>query len=168
MKEKHSFLSEKESEIQPLQSKQLTRRQAIRQLLAGVAGLTVLGQVFTSCKPRRQPRIEQNIVSERPIPCTACNACMPCPYGVDIPGNFLLMNEQRGYNAIPDPRQAKRRGYDIARRRFIAEYDGRIARLAQADHCIGCGKCIPLCRQKIDIITEMKRIDMLINKLKGE
>ena len=167
MEEKHSFLSEKESEIQQHQPQQLSRRQAIRQLMVGVGGLTILGQVFSSCRPRSHSNTGQHSNSERPIPCTACNACMPCPYGVDIPGNFLLMNEQRGYNAIPDPRQAKCRGYDIERRRFIAEYDRRIARLAQADHCIGCGKCMPLCTQKIDIITEMKRIDMLINKLKG-
>ena len=25
--------------------------------------------------------------------CTGCRYCMPCPFGIDIPGNFKLWNE---------------------------------------------------------------------------
>ena len=32
---------------------------------------------------------------EPPIPCTGCGYCMPCPNGVDIPGNFELLQRRR-------------------------------------------------------------------------
>ena len=32
--------------------------------------------------------------------CTGCGYCMPCPHGVDIPGNFLLMNYARVYGMV--------------------------------------------------------------------
>ncbi len=30
--------------------------------------------------------------------CTGCKYCMPCPFGVDIPGNFALWNKYRMFN----------------------------------------------------------------------
>ena len=32
--------------------------------------------------------------------CTACGYCMPCPHGVDIPQNFLLLNQARLFGLI--------------------------------------------------------------------
>ena len=38
--------------------------------------------------------------------CTGCRYCMPCPFGIDIPGNFKLWNE---YGMLGLKDTAKRR-----------------------------------------------------------
>ena len=38
--------------------------------------------------------------------CTGCRYCMPCPYGVDIPGNFSALNLQRVYGLKEEARKA--------------------------------------------------------------
>ena len=38
-------------------------------------------------------RVREAYRELRPIPCTECGYCMPCPNGVDIPYNFMLFND---------------------------------------------------------------------------
>lgn len=71
--------------------------------------------------------------------CTGCNYCMPCPMGVEIPGNFIHLNMLRVYD-LPD---AAKRGYQWTR--------------GKAAMCIACGKCMPKCPQKIDIIGQLRQ-----------
>ena len=40
--------------------------------------------------------------SKGQIPCTACAYCMPCPAGVDIPGNFKIFNSASDALLSPD------------------------------------------------------------------
>jgi predicted aldo/keto reductase-like oxidoreductase len=40
----------------------------------------------------------------RPIPCTQCNYCMPCPSGVNIPRNLELYNNRVSYDALAQAR----------------------------------------------------------------
>ena len=40
--------------------------------------------------------------------CTACRYCMPCPAGVDIPGNFAIWNEGSMYDIEEKARKAFR------------------------------------------------------------
>ena len=92
-------------------------------------------------------------LADKTVPCNACNYCMPCPYGLDIPGIFTLYNEALSQKE-PDWRQ------------FLADYERRIPYLRQANHCTGCGVCMMHCPQTIDIPKEMRHIDELTESLK--
>ncbi len=98
------------------------------------------------------------------VPCTACQYCMPCPYGINIPAIFTHYNKciNEGYYMRPatDPLYAE------ARRAFLVGYDRSVPKLRQADHCIGCGKCVSHCPQKIRIPHELHRISRYVEKLK--
>ena len=70
--------------------------------------------------------------------CTGCSYCMPCPSGVDIPGNFTALNYNRVYD-LPD----------VASKRY-----GSLR--AKATQCIACGKCMDKCPQNINIISQLR------------
>lgn len=101
------------------------------------------------------------------VPCTACKYCMPCPYGLDIPGIFNHYNKclNEG-DMVADDGSAERREYRRARRAFLVQYDQSVERLRQADHCIGCGECIKHCPQGIQIPDKMHMIEDYTKKLK--
>lgn len=100
------------------------------------------------------------------IPCNACDYCMPCPYGLDIPGIIThynkCLNEDMVLKSRLDP------AYAEARRAYLVGYDRSVPRLRQASHCTGCRQCVPHCPQRIDIPAELRRIDAYVEKLKQE
>lgn len=98
------------------------------------------------------------------IPCNDCKYCMPCPYGLDIPG--ILTHYNKCVNEGNMPENSRSENYREARRAFLVGYDRSVPRLRQADHCIGCGRCVKHCPQSIDIPKEMQRIDRFVEDLK--
>lgn len=98
------------------------------------------------------------------IPCNDCKYCMPCPYGIDIPGVLVHYNKCVNEGNLPttsgDP------DYRRARRAFLVGYDRSVPRLRQAIHCIGCRQCVEHCPQAIDIPAELHRIDDYVERLK--
>lgn len=76
--------------------------------------------------------------------CTGCGYCMPCPNGVDIPGNFSIMNLQRVYGLT-----------DLARQRY-AKMNESGESGCRAAACVECGQCEPKCPQRIPIIEQLK------------
>ena len=98
------------------------------------------------------------------VQCTDCQYCMPCPYGLDIPGVF------GHYNKIVSAGQklesSTDENYRKARRAFLVGYDRSVPKLRQADHCISCDICKPLCPQRINIPEEMRRVDSYAEQLK--
>ena len=98
------------------------------------------------------------------VPCNDCKYCMPCPYGLDIPG--VLLHYNKCVNEGRLPRGSRDEGYRKARRAFLVGYDRSVPRLRQADHCIGCNQCNPHCPQGIDIPKEMQRINKFVEDLK--
>ncbi|MDD7377038.1 MAG: aldo/keto reductase [Prevotellaceae bacterium] len=98
------------------------------------------------------------------IPCNDCKYCMPCPYGLDIPGVFVHYNKCVNEGNVPENQQAK--NYREARRAFLVGYDRSVPKLRQANHCIGCRKCVEHCPQNIEIPQEMQRIDHFVEQLK--
>ncbi|MFI3315986.1 MAG: aldo/keto reductase [Rikenellaceae bacterium] len=98
------------------------------------------------------------------IDCTACQYCMPCPYGIDIPGTFSHYNKCINEGNYPIDTQDE--NYAAERRAFLVGYDRSVPKLRQADHCIGCKKCEEHCPQKIDISGDMKRVYKYVESLK--
>ncbi len=98
------------------------------------------------------------------VPCTHCEYCMPCPYGLDIPGVFAHYNKCLNEGRVVENPQSPE--YKEARRAFLVGYDRAVSPLRQANHCIACGRCLSSCPQSIDIPKEMQRIDSFVENLK--
>jgi predicted aldo/keto reductase-like oxidoreductase len=77
--------------------------------------------------------------------CTGCNYCMPCPFGVNIPLNFQLMNYHRVYGIT-----------DYARGEYsrIGKVDWMKGK--PASDCTECGDCETKCPQKLEIRRQLK------------
>lgn len=108
--------------------------------------------------------VAESMKDSQNIPCTDCKYCMPCPYGIDIPGIFLHYNKCVNHGNIS--KSSLDVNYEKARRAFLIGYDRSVPKLRQADHCIGCGQCTSRCPQGISIPLQMRRIDDYVEKLK--
>ncbi|MDR1171566.1 MAG: 4Fe-4S dicluster domain-containing protein, partial [Bacteroidales bacterium] len=109
-------------------------------------------------------QVAELILKSEYISCTACQYCMPCPYGIDIPAVFSHYNR-----CISDDNMVKDNqdeNYRKARQAFLVGYDRSVPRLRQASHCTGCGQCTPKCTQSMQIPEEMIKIDKYVEQLK--
>lgn len=106
------------------------------------------------------------IVYNESVPCTACAYCMPCPYGVDIPGVFAHYNKCINEDNVP--RSNRDENYTKARRIYLASYDLALDKHRNASRCIGCGKCVSHCPQGIEIPQKMHEIDLYTTNLRAE
>ena len=120
-------------------------------------------KTFTPFKPCSVAEIEAlsraaaAYLSRGTVPCTSCAYCMPCPYGLDIPGLLKFRNEW-----LAEAKKASAK--DI-----LAAYCAAIPQpLRRAEHCTGCDRCRPHCPQQIDIPREIARIDRAIDLLRDE
>jgi predicted aldo/keto reductase-like oxidoreductase len=86
-------------------------------------------------------RVKAKYESLVSIPCTACEYCLPCPKGVNIPGVFGRFNE----GAMFGNYEPSRRSYSFLTR------SGQDASL-----CAACGACEKKCPQHIGIIEALK------------
>lgn len=80
------------------------------------------------------------------IPCTACGYCMPCPFGVNIPGCFSVYNDK----------------YLLGERNnkivYLRTLGGLSNKPSYASKCTKCGKCEKHCPQNIEIRKELKQV----------
>ena len=112
-------------------------------------------------------KVAEQYVELKTVPCTSCNYCMPCPYGLNIPIIFSYYNHCVTEGKMPTgSREAKE--YWEARRRFLIGYDRNVPSLRQANHCIGCKQCVSHFPQNIDIPKELHRIDDYVEHLKRQ
>ncbi|MBM7561526.1 aldo/keto reductase [Fusibacter tunisiensis] len=84
-------------------------------------------------------------LSLQKVPCTGCQYCMPCPFGVDIPRCFDLYNSKHLI-------QQKTRTF------YWMQLGGMNGKPSYASLCQNCGKCLDHCPQQIDIPTELKAV----------
>jgi len=88
-------------------------------------------------------RVGDQYKALRPVQCTSCGYCMPCPQGVDIPQNFFLYNGAAMFNLF----HRYRRNY------------GRMDASRRAGSCIECGVCEEKCPQNLKIRDLLKEVD---------
>ncbi len=91
-------------------------------------------------------KIRDIIKAREKVGCTGCRYCMPCPHGVDIPGNFHYYN----LKSIDGTFEGLR-GF----------FQGMCLRDEPgfASQCVACGKCEAHCPQHLNIIEELKKAD---------
>ncbi|MDR3238704.1 MAG: aldo/keto reductase [Clostridiales bacterium] len=85
-------------------------------------------------------RVKTEYQKLRPVPCTACGYCLPCPNGVNIPENFRVYNDTFSYDM-----ESSKGGY--------AWIPG-----GKAESCVSCGECDAKCPQKINISELMPKV----------
>ncbi len=73
--------------------------------------------------------------------CTQCGYCMPCPFGVNIPRNFTILNNSHIYDNFAG---GKSRYCDLKE--------------AAAHTCVGCRVCVDKCPQHIDIPEKLLQV----------
>ena len=92
------------------------------------------------------------------IPCTTCAYCMPCPFGVDIPGNFAYYNEAVNAKILPLPERSAA-DYASRKQQFTEGYRKALPDQATWAHsCQDCEVCLSKCPQQIRIPNQMARI----------
>ena len=142
-------------------------------ILSGMTNMDHLTEnikTFGNFKPLTEEELaflEQMAVLMKEYPlvkCTNCKYCMPCPWGIDIPGIFKHFNTN--ITAGTFAQSSEQKNYRKLRNAYLTSYNKAIPTLRQADHCIGCGTCLSHCPQSIDIPKELRRIDRYVEKLK--
>lgn len=83
------------------------------------------------------------------VHCSACNYCMPCPSGVNIPNIFRLLNSVY----IFDDFNVSNRSYGFLK-----------ARKGDASNCSECGQCEEACPQNISIREKLQEAGKTFNK----
>ena len=81
------------------------------------------------------------------VGCTGCGYCMPCPFGVDIPGCFAGYNT---HHLFPHDR--------AGRFQYVGRHGGLMGQTSYAGLCRNCGKCAKVCPQHLPIPTLMKDV----------
>ena len=81
--------------------------------------------------------------------CTECGYCMPCPEGVNIPGNFRYFNSAHMYGDVENARM---------------NYYGLLTEKERASNCTQCGECEWICPQMIDIKGTLREVSKTFEK----
>jgi predicted aldo/keto reductase-like oxidoreductase len=97
------------------------------------------------------------------IPCTDCKYCMPCPFGLDIPGNFALYNKAVNDKILPLPDKGSA-DYQARIDKVSAMFKEGLNKKQWATKCTDCEACIPKCPQQIRIPSRMTRIVEILQK----
>lgn len=106
-------------------------------------------------------RIADDMQGYPTIPCTACEYCMPCPYGVNIPANFAYYNEAVNKKLLPLPDKTAS-DYRSRHNEYVKGYKKALGELQRADKCMDCEECLAKCPQQIRIPNQMARLVELL------
>lgn len=124
----------------------------VKVVLSGMSTMQQLQdnlKTFSDFKPLSEreaavvEEVKQILQSRVQNGCTGCRYCMPCPAGVDIPGNFRVWNTYHMY-----------RDYEAV----AWAWEHNLGDKAQAKNCVRCGKCEKACPQKLSIREDLQRV----------
>lgn len=129
-----------------------------KEISAVLSGMSTMDQVIENISlakrsgPGEFTDADRNLVKQvrkaykglRPVSCTSCRYCMPCPNGVDIPGVFDMYNDSCMYE---DPNHG------------IIWYNSPYGfnQEQRADKCNKCGTCLEKCPQHINIPDDLEK-----------
>ncbi|MDQ0509066.1 putative aldo/keto reductase-like oxidoreductase [Peptoniphilus ivorii] len=86
-------------------------------------------------------RMAKQILDARTaVGCTACEYCLPCPAGVEIPKIFKLYNNLYTYGELKNK----------------ASYTKLTAAGTDQSACVACGRCESICPQHLSIIEDLR------------
>ena len=111
---------------------------------ADQSGIGMLGE--SDLQMLKKARLEY--LMKALVPCTKCRYCMPCPFGLDIPGIYDAYNKTSSW---------KEGGLTAYERLEI-----------KADACRACGKCTKACPQKIEAKKFMPEIHEFFETMKRQ
>jgi predicted aldo/keto reductase-like oxidoreductase len=127
-------------------------------LLSGMSSQEQLGQNIAAAESMAAPNtlgdaelktIDDAIAAfnaSNKISCTGCGYCIPCPFGVNIPGCFAAYNTS----------------YNISRfkalHRYVMETAALTSKKGLASSCKNCGKCEEHCPQSIPVRQSLKEV----------
>ncbi len=126
-----------------------------------LSGMTTMEQVedniktfskFTSLNSEETNLIldvRERLLELSKVDCTSCNYCMPCPHGVDIPGNFRIFNHHSMYQNDKYTKWA---------------FNSLEKNEASADVCVDCGECLPKCPQQIEIPSDLENMQVYLKE----
>lgn len=152
---------------------------AVGAAVAGVTGVHLLNAEATGSVPGVSKTVsvaggdgKRTVVSRiaklQEVGCMQCDACMPCGYGVDIPGNFRFYNEMLAAGGVPDLSGSDRSSdeFRVKAKRFLRKYDRVIADSHQSQRCIKCFHCVSECRGRVFIVNELAALTALTDELR--
>jgi predicted aldo/keto reductase-like oxidoreductase len=126
-----------------------------------LSGMSTLGQVKANLRSADRSgvgslsadklalieRVKERYMHMRPIPCTRCGYCMPCPNGVDIPSNFDEYTSTFIHHDLKGGRRT---------------YNSFFSKKMRASSCRQCRKCEEKCPQKIRISEWMPEVHQVL------
>ena len=132
------------------------------QIMCVLSGMNSVEMVEENCRIASEAQIggfdesDQAVIDQvkefirfrEKVGCTGCRYCMPCPQGVDIPGNFHYYNLMY----MEDEKKSAVR-FEFARGMGLRK------KPAFASQCVGCGKCEKHCPQHLPIREKLKEAD---------
>jgi predicted aldo/keto reductase-like oxidoreductase len=133
---------------QPEVSLVLSGMSTLEQVEENIRSANISGPgIFSFAEVELVARVREVLNGLSPIPCTRCAYCLPCPNGVDIPGNFDVYNRVAMYDLIDDCRR---------------EYKQWISDDQKAAACIQCDECLSKCPQQIPISTWLPVVEEVL------
>ena len=91
---------------------------------------------------------KQMLKKKMKVGCTACEYCMPCTAGVNIPKNFSLYNFSSMYDDLET---------------YSKQYNS-LDKGLRASACIECGKCEKACPQHLPIRSLLKEVNKTLGR----